>query len=309
MAVQQLEDLTGEEVDVEEGAIAARFKKIAAEELEKLYPLKATAEAQQLPVLPMLTDYQQTLAGVQSSTSDDCVRTLTESGRDFGTTRERVRKLRESLDAQALEELRRARMAINQVWQRLAGHGALPDAENAVVRLKNLLKSENFIDSWAEIVAHTDQIMDAYRIVYCELFDRRKHAYESAVGEIRNRSEWVPLEASNPSMAISLLSQLQSRIGIEEDREGVAQARSLGRASLTEMESDLAAVDGLRSSVLVKLQELSIGSETKAPVRKVRVSQYFNRPIETQDDLKTAIKLIEETLQKCIDEGAIIILE
>jgi hypothetical protein len=110
-------------------------------------------------------------------------------------------------------------------------------------------------------------------------------------------------------MAASLLSPLQGRVGTDDDKNAVADGKSLGKSSLTEMESDLAAVAGLKSSVLVRLQELSIGSETKAPVRKVRVSQYFNRPIETQDDLKTAIKLIEETLQKCIDEGAIIILE
>jgi hypothetical protein len=66
-AVQQLEDLTGEEVDVEEGAIATAFKKVAAEELEKLYPLKALAEAHRLPVVPLLTEYQQTLTGIQAS--------------------------------------------------------------------------------------------------------------------------------------------------------------------------------------------------------------------------------------------------
>ena len=60
-AVQQLEDLTGEEVDVEEGAIATAFKNVAAEELEKLHPLKALAEAHRLPVVPLLTEYQQTL--------------------------------------------------------------------------------------------------------------------------------------------------------------------------------------------------------------------------------------------------------
>ena len=84
---------------------------------------------------------------------------------------------------------------------------------------------------------------------------------------------------------------------------------SLGKASLTEMESDLAAVDGLKSSVLVKLQELSIGSEKKAPVRKVRVSEFFNRPIQTQEELDKALDLIRDSLQKYIDEGAIIILE
>jgi hypothetical protein len=46
------------------------------------------------------------------------------------------------------------------------------------------------------------------------------------------------------------------------------------------MESDLCAVDGLRSSVLVELQELSIGGEKKAPVRKVRLSEFFDRPIQ-----------------------------
>ena len=100
--MQQLEDLTGEEVDVEEGAIATAFKKVAAEELEKLYPLKATAEAHRLPILSMLSEYQQTLVGIQSSASDDCVRILTENGKDFGETRDKVRKLRESLNAEAI---------------------------------------------------------------------------------------------------------------------------------------------------------------------------------------------------------------
>ena len=75
------------------------------------------------------------------------------------------------------------------------------------------------------------------------------------------------------------------------------------------MESDLVALAGLKASVLVKLQELSIGSEKKAPVRKVRVSEFVSRPIQTQEDLTRALKLIEEALQKCIDEGAVVILE
>ena len=308
-AVQQLEDLTGEEVDVEEGAIATAFKKVAVEELEKLYPLKATAEAHRLPVLTMLSEYQQTLTGIQSSASDDCVRILTENGKDFGETRDKVRKLRESLDTEAIGVLRQARQATDQVWQRLSAHAPTPELETTVDQLKTLLASEQFIDSWDDIAADTKKVLGAYRTAYCQLFDSRKKSYESAVGEIKNRTEWAPLEANNPSMASSLLSPLQARVGCDDDKEAVDEGKSLGKASLTEMESDLAAVDGLKSSVLVKLQELSIGSEKKAPVRKVRVSEFFNRPIETQDELDKALDLIRDSLQKCIDEGAIIILE
>lgn len=308
-AVQQLEDLTGEEVDVEEGAIATAFKKVAAEELEKLYPLKATAEAQRLPVLSMLSEYQQTLAGVQSSASDDCVRILTENGKDFAENRDKVRKLREALNAEAIGVWRQARQATDQVWQRLAAHNPAPELIATVETLKTDLASEQFIDSWDEIAASTKKVMNAYRNAYCDLFDRRKKSYESAIEEIKNRSEWGPLEANNSGMASSLLSPLLGRVGTDEDKEAVAKGTSLGKANLTEMESDLCAMDGLRSSVLVKLQELSLGGEKKAPVRKVRVSEFFNRPIQTQAELDKALDLIRDSLQKCIDEGAIIILE
>ncbi|WP_437193266.1 BREX system P-loop protein BrxC [Planctomicrobium sp. SH527] len=308
-AVQQLEDLTGEEVDVEEGAIATAFKKVAAEELEKLYPLKATAEAHRLPVLTMLSEFQQTLTGIQSSASDDCVRILTENGKEFGETRDKVRKLRESLDGEAISVLRQARQATDQVWNRLAAHNPSPELETTVEELKTLLTSEQFIDSWDDIAAHTKKVLGAYQTAYCDLFDRRKKSYESAIDEIQNRTEWAPLESTNPGMASTLLSPLQGRVGTDEDKEAVAEGKSLGKASLTEMESDLAAVDGLKSSVMVKLQELSIGSEKKAPVRKVRVSEFFNRPIQTQEELDKALDLIRDSLQKCIDEGAIIILE
>jgi len=308
-AVQQLEDLTGEEVDVEEGAIATAFKKVAVEELERLYPLKATAEAHRLPIISMLSEYQQTLTGIQSSASDDCVRILTENGKDFGETRDTVRKLRELLNPEAIAVLRQARQATDQVWQRLAAHNASMELASTVEKLKEHLASESFIDSWDEIDTGTKRVLEAYRNAYCELFDRRKKSYESAIGEIKNRTEWGPLEANNSSLAATLLSPLQGRVGTDEDKEAVRGGTSLGQSSLTEMESDLAAVDGLKSSVLVKLQELSLGGEKKAPLRKIRVSEFFNRPIQTQAELDKALDLIRDSLQKCIDEGAIIILE
>jgi hypothetical protein len=197
----------------------------------------------------------------------------------------------------------------DEVGQRLSVYNHSPELQNTVDQLKTLLASEQFLDSWNDIAAHTKTVLAAYRKAYCELFDRRKQVYESAIGEIKNRTEWAPLEANNPSMALSLLSPLQARVGNDDDKVAVQQGTSLGRSSLAEMQSDLAAVDGLKSSVLVKLQELFIPRERKAPVRKVRVSEFFNRPIETQQELDQALAWIRDSLQKYIDEGAIIILE
>jgi hypothetical protein len=308
-AVQQLEDLTGEEVDVEEGAIATAFKKMAAEELEKLYPLKALAEAHQLPVVALLAEYQQTLAGIQSSASDDCVRILSETGAIFGENRERVRKLREALRPEALGALKQARMATEQVWQRLAAHCPSPEIEACVNELKGLLASEHFAESSDAVAAKTKTVLDAYKQAYVTLFDRRAEAYQKAIDEIRNRPEWEPLANANREMAESVIAPLVARCGAEADKTAVANGTGLGDASLTEMQSDLAAVEGLRSSALVKLQELSMGGEKKTPVRRVRVAEIFNRPIRTQEDLKAAIQQLQDLLQKFIDEGAAIVLE
>ncbi|MGH9427539.1 MAG: hypothetical protein ACRD2L_14705, partial [Terriglobia bacterium] len=318
-AVQQLEDITGEEVDVEEGAIATAFKKVAAEELEKLYPLKALAEAHQLPILNLLTEYRQTLMGIQSSASDDCVRILTETGALFQETRERVHHLQEALNEKAIDQLKQARQACQQVWQRLAPRNPTAEVAQSVEELKSLLVSEQFVDSLDTITKHTATVFDAYKTAYLDLFNRRTEAYESAIGEIKNRPEWEGLfttttrdgtkEDKNKEVADSLLAPLLARRGSEEDKTAVCTGMSLGSASLTEMESDLAAVEALKSSVLVKLQELAYGDKENTPVRRVRVSNLFNRPIQSMEDLDAVLEQLRNELQKYIDEGAAIILE
>jgi hypothetical protein len=213
------------------------------------------------------------------------------------------------LDNNAIALLRQSRLAIEQVWPRLQSHRVTPEVASTVEKLKAALGSEDFISSWGEIAGDTETILGAYKHAYIDLFDKRTKAYESAVEQIKNRPEWGPLGETNPTVASSLLSPLLARVGTPEERDAVAGGRSLGKASLTEMESDLCAVDGLKSSVLFKLQEFSIGGEKKAPVRRVQVSEFFNRPIQTKEELEKALRLLHESLQKYIDEGAIIILE
>jgi hypothetical protein len=307
-AVQQLEDITGEEVDVEEGAIAAAFKKVASEELEKLHPLKALAEAHLLPVQTLLGEFQQTLLGIQASASDDSVRILTETGKEFQKAREKVHRLQETLNENAIAHLREARQATGAVWQRLAARSPSPELGETVEQLKALLASEQVLDSLPSIKGHAKKINDSYKIAYLDLFDRRFKAFEGAIEDIKNRPEWEPL-ASTTEVAETLIAPLVSRIGLPDDRARVESGSSTGDSSLAEMESDLAAVDGLRSSALVKLQELAYGGKDEAPVRRVRVSDLFSRPIQSQGDLDSAIKLLRDALQKCIDEGVTIILE
>ena len=75
------------------------------------------------------------------------------------------------------------------------------------------------------------------------------------------------------------------------------------------MESDIAAAEGLKSSALAKLQEMTVKKSTNATVKRVRVAEVFDRPIQSQEDLDSALEQLRNVLQKLIDEGAAIILE
>jgi len=307
-AVQILEDLIGEDVDVEEGAIAAAFKKLASKEQESLLQLKATADAHQLPVREMLQEFAETVSGIQNSDSDDCVRILVESGKEFEKTRDRVKKLRETLSNEAIETLRKAKLVTGQVWEQFTAHPASKVLESTVQCLKDQLSSEQFLEDWEEIRKNTESIEAAYRQAHGELFDRRRSAFQGAIEEIKNCPEWTSVEAK-PDVADSILVALLQRVGNEEERQAVADGKNFGKSTLAQMESDLAALPNLKTSALVKLQEMSAGTGKKTPVRKVRMSDYFRQPIRSSDDLEKAIKFMRESLEKIIEEGAIIVLE
>jgi hypothetical protein len=306
LAVQQLEDLTGEEVDVEEGAIATAFKKLAAEELEKLYPLKAAAEAYQLPVLPLLTDFQHTLIGIQSSTSDDCVRLLTETGDLFQEQRERIRKMRGALDDTTIQRIREARTVVYDLGPKLASHPLFADISDHLEALKTLVQSEQLLEQLHSLTTHTKAVTDAYRSAYCDLFDQRRDAYLKALEELKGHTEWQTLA---PEFGETLVAPLTSRLGEDADRQSVADGTSLGSATLAEMASDLAAAEALKAAALARLQEATMVKEPDTVIRRVRIAEVFNRPIQSPTDLEDALAQLRDALQKLLDEGAAIILE
>lgn len=306
-AVQQLEELTGEEVDVEEGAIATAFKKLASEEMEKLLPLKAMAEAHSLPIIALVKDFQQTLSGIQSSSSDDCVRILNETGDIFEENREKVRQLRTTLDDKAVALIRQARRVVNELGPKISGHPMFTEVEDHLANLKELLSSEEVIEKMDAVGEHTKAMADAYCSVYVSLFDSRREAYEKSIDELRNRPEWT--DDTDEAATDSIIAPLRSRLGNDEDRQRVADGKSLGSSTLGEMESDIAAADGLKASALAKLQEMTVKKSTDATVRRVRVADVYDRPIQNQDDLDSALEKLRDALQKLIDEGNAIILE
>ena len=134
------------------------------------------------------------------------------------------------------------------------------EVEDHLANLKELLSSEEVIEKLDAVGEHTKAMADAYCSAYVSLFDSRREAFEKSIDELRNRPEWakncteevetLPMGREKDSQASETLPcslPASSRLGNDEDRQKVADGKSLGSSTLGEMESDIAAADGLKS--------------------------------------------------------------
>ena len=165
-AVRQYEQLTGDDVDVEEGAISTAFKKLANEEMGRLYPAISEANANALPVKGLLYEYRDTLQAVQDAASDDAVRTLAGEGNSFRETRDQVRSIQEAMGPDNLARIARARTVLSEVWPALRDRPEGGSLTEEAQRLEEIIDSGTFYEHLDEIDAVAGRISDAYKVVY-----------------------------------------------------------------------------------------------------------------------------------------------
>lgn len=328
-AVQNYENLAGEEVDVEEGAIAAAFKKLADAELKILLPVEALVMAHQLPVRETLDGYHQTLANIASAASDDCVIFLAREGKSFKETRDRVRRIRDAVSDAALSVVRQARAAVESIWPVLERRGQSSELTESFEQLQTLIASEDFFEHTQEMKTLALAVSDAYQSIYRNLHDQRCEAFTKAIEEIKGRPEWMQVFPAHPAsasdkekghdeqadaveeMQATVLAPLTSRACAEIIPVDSGLTCQLCGATLNQMESDLAALGGLKNGVLARLQELAASSDTAdgARIERIRAADFFTGMLDSEASIDESLDRLREHLHKLIAEGAKVIIE
>jgi len=309
-AVASYEDLTGQTVDVDKNAIAATLKQLATEELNLLLPVEAKAKANNLPVVEQLEEYKETLTRIQNGASDDCVQILAGEGVSLKEIRDRVRKIKEATNDTSLYAFNAAKRAIANQW--LAVSGQKPEMAAVANRLRENLDAEYFVDRLGEIKADAEAIATAYATCYTNLHTQRSRLYRSAIEEIKGRSEWTNILQEQQEV---LLSELQKRgcehdLSVSENWSLAANECPVCRASLAQMESDLAALSGFKSQVLVRIQELTAQNKNKeVVVERVRLADFASEPIDSEEAVELVVEQLKGHLLYLVSKGVNIILE
>jgi hypothetical protein len=302
-AVEAYEELVGSTVEVEKGAIASALKNWATKELREILPVEAEAKANDLPVLKWIAEYRSSLQSILDGSAEDCIRILAGEGATLKQARDSMQKIRVATTDKNLDLIKSARQISTLIWPVLEAHGIDGELSEHAHQLRESLSSETFYSCLDDMKIHLKPLDKAYADLYGELHQKRARGYQGALETLATRPEWAQM---NKETQMALCTPLISRACSELDLSGNSPFCHKCNANVSQMESDIAALDGLKTQALIRLQELTAPQEK---VERVKLASYFTNRLENEEDLEKAVEQLKAHLLKLMAEGIKIILE
>lgn len=309
-AARMYEEITGKDVNIEEGAIAEALKAVASADQAKLVPLEARLTALKLPGAKAVREQLDWVNGILEMPADDCVKTLAGDGKAYLEGRQHAAKLEKLATDDNIQTIATARRVLNEQWPALEARQPDDELVQAAETLCKRLDSETALEEIEAIRFDTESLTTAYHALYASRFEKRRTAYAEARDEVKGHPDWLVLAEryeSQPDQLDHLLAPLNQRADPELDLPTGATACRRTGATLGQIESDLDAVEAIAKQVLRRVMEAT-GPE-KENVEHVSIARLFPGRIATAEELDVFIESLRERLAKTLAKGATIIFE
>ena len=309
-AARMFEEITGKDVNIEEGAIAEAFKATAAADREKLLPLSARLGALKLPGASRVEEQLHWTDGILEMSADDCVRTLAGDGKAYLEGRRFASRMEKSATDANIQSIANARRVLVEQWPLVAGREPGDDLVSAAADLEKRLTAETALDEIERIRFGTETLDNAYRAIYQAAFERRQKAYSEARDQVKGHPDWLTLSErfeKQPEQTQALLAPLSQRADPVLDLPAGATTCRRTNATLGQLESDVEAVEAIARQVVRRVMELAAPPEEK--IERVPVARLFPKRITTQEELDLFMVTLREHLAKALAEGSSILFE
>jgi len=282
---------------------------LAFDDREILVPLVTRMEVLNLPGLEDMKNHLENVEGIQGLAADDCVRTLAGEGKSYKEARSRALKFSEALSEKSIQLLEKARRVTQVQWPVLQERSPDEETQKSAQELSDLLQSDLFYESIETIRQTTASILAVYTRLYHQKHNQRSESYNQAIESIKGLPDWLAI-SEDPSISEmernAILSPLTQRaIQDFELPEGEAVCRSC-RATLSQIETDILAVEAIKNQVLKALQGVANPGEK---IERVKISTLLTGKLETPDDVEAALMQLREYLLKLLSSGVRVIFE
>ena len=308
-AANAFEDITGSEVDIEEGAISQAFRQLAAQDRESLLPLVAKLSAERLPEAEIAQNHLSTLEGVAEMPSDDVVKTLSGEGKSFHEARREMKKIDQLATDANIAQLRLSKSIMSEQWPLLQNEVLEETLEASARTAEEIINSGECLSNLEKLKKATQAVHHAYRNLYSVAFEERRQAYQDAIGRIKGLKEWAELD-KNPDVSDEqlrvLLQPLTEKVESELELAEGATIDSHSRATLPQLRSEIAAANSVAATLIEDIERL-VAPEEK--VERISVSNLSSRRIHTEAELDLALSEIRAHAVKLLKQNINVILE
>jgi hypothetical protein len=141
------------------------------------------------------------------------------------------------------------------------------------------------------------------------LFEKRKAAYEAAIEQVKGMLEWADI-AADPALTDvqrnAILEPLIRRAEPELKLEPGATVCANCQATLSQLESDIAAVSHLAAEAIRRVQQLAAPTEK---IERIRAGSIVSGKISNEQELDAALAELKAKLLKILAQGSKIIIE
>jgi hypothetical protein len=280
-AASQCEALTGEEVDIEESAIAAAFQKIVRAERDRVVPAVAVARALQIPLAQELREQDDWWRNVEHAPSDDTVKLLAEEGVALTERRQRLGKLVDALRDEPVAVLRRARVAADVLAVELQARDPSVEVTAAAQAIRASVESGAWVDESQRLAGLTATIESKHAALRERAAEELAHRREEAARALRVLPDWERLPEGRQVAILSLLEAPGQAASSLDTLDAEARAVSARVASL--QEQVLHAAQPERHTVRVQVVESPTVLDSPEAVEEF-VSRLRKRLLEALGD-------------------------
>ena len=294
-AAKHYEEITGNEVNIEEEAIASAFKKLAEKDKEILLPLQVQVSALGLPVKDTLSEFRQTIDSVLNSEIDDCVKIIAGEGMSYKESREKIRRLADALSDEEMKNIQNAKAALSAIMPLLEKLGLDGDVYEKAKTLRTALNSENFYDELEAIRLNTQSIYVVYIKAYSEKHDQRKERFEKAIESVKGHVSFALLSEEEQNILLAPFVERCCNKAILKDTSTCEKCR----AAIEQMDSDLLAIQGMKDNATRQIEKLTDSDK----IEYLRVSEIISGYIEKEEDVEIALQKLKEKILKMLAEG------
>ena len=284
----RFKEVFGYEIPELEQSVVAKFIRTEVENQERVIDEALDLlRANVLTGADVLQDALNQMRTIRSGNEERAITTFNSSHAEIKEAIGRASELKAELTAPRLQDLKRAKKALETYWPFLQTDCDFLDGyTESADRLADYVTRETFYRCYADIDQHTRAIEEEYLKRFDEAALMRKNTYCQALDELRGTPGWEQLADEQREQVSARLAEL-------------ATAEPSVNVAIPQLRSDAEACPARLNAAIMRMMRIFDGER----IATVNAAEFFKGGVETEEQLEAALDGLREECEHLIGEG------